>query len=292
MGYSAKILCDSINPAGCRLTTFEVQYPRMVHSELMTHRMFSRNAASSRAIPVEKMIAAVERDPAGPIWWGKNQPGMQAREELVGPERVWAEAVWLEARDHAVRQAKWLHHVGAHKQIVNRLLEPWMWITVLISATDYGNFFHLRCHEDAQPEIRHIAEWMQRLYRDSVPEPRAAGEWHLPLVGFPMDESLTQEDRIKVCVGRCARVSYLTHTGERDVRADLDLHDRLMAAGHWSPFEHAAAALSGPWLSGNFGGWGQYRKQFPQENAASLPPLLKYGLRDRGGVAGLGLPTR
>lgn len=135
MGYECRILLDSINTSGDRLTTFQITYPRFVHCELMTHRVFSRNSSSSRAIPIEKMIEQVENDPVIPVYWGKNQRGMQATEELTGVVRERAIEKWLDARDCAVDHAREMHLNCVHKQIVNRILEPWMWITVLVSAT-------------------------------------------------------------------------------------------------------------------------------------------------------------
>ena len=210
-----------------------------------------------------------------PVWWGKNQAGMQAWDELGERGKEQAQHEWLEARDSAVRHARSLHTLGVHKQIVNRILEPWMWITVLVSATDFGNWFHLRCHKDAQPEIKRAADMMHVLRFGIEGEMNATQPiyvglgFHCPLTGFPGDEDLCEEDLCKVSVGRCARVSYLTHDGKRDPKADIDLCARLAAAGHWSPFEHVAQAM-GPMdfntPSGNFRGWSQYRKQFIGEH--------------------------
>lgn len=237
----------------------EVTYPRFVHSEFMTHRMFSRNAASSRAIPIKTLIKQVVEDPVMPVWWGKNQSGMQAPEELGFLDKENAGFNWLLARDEAVARVEKLVKIGLHKQIANRLLEPWMWITVIVSATEWINFFTLRCHPDAQPEIQKIAYMMRDLYRESEPEFRIH---HLPLKQ-PEDNGIMIEDMMKICVGRCARVSYLTHEGKRDPQADIKLHDQLLANGHWSPFEHVAIS-GGPGWSGNFYGWRQYRKELGQ----------------------------
>lgn len=265
--YQAKVLADSLSPAGVRLTTMEVTYPRFVHAEFMTHRMFSRNAASSRAIPIKTMIKNIVDDPVEPVWWGKNQAGMQAKEELTGHELYEAKEEWLTARDNAITSAESLIEYNLHKQIANRLLEPWMWITVIVSATEWDNFFHLRCHPDAQPEIQKIAYMMEELYHVNKP---TEATLHLPLV-FPGDELVGDlwsiETIKKVSVGRCARVSYLTHDGKRDPTADIELCNRLIDSGHWSPFEHVATASSNPdrWY-GNFRGWLQYRKEFGHEN--------------------------
>jgi thymidylate synthase ThyX len=142
---SAKIVADSVNPQGDRITSFILTYPRFIHSELMTHRMFSRNSASSRAIPFKKMIKMVEEDPFIPIAWQKDHKGMQGTEYLNGnSEQQLLINKWLEARDLAVQQAKLLNNSNVTKQLCNRLLEPFMWHTVLVTATSYENFFELR----------------------------------------------------------------------------------------------------------------------------------------------------
>lgn len=274
--YSARILKDSIGPSNKRLTTWELTYPRFVHAELMTHRLFSRNSASSRAIPTAKLMERVREDPALPQWWGKNQSGMQANEELDGPARTEAERLWLAARDHMLAAAEQLGKIGLHKQLANRLIEPWMFITVLVSATEYSNWFHLRNHRMAQPEIAWVAKAMWQQYNEHQPRRVAFGTWHLPLFDEdtegPLDTNAAIARAQKVSTGRCARVSYLTHEGIRDPDKDIELHDRLCAGpltgepGHWSPFEHVAMALSEPTRSGNFFGWAQYRKEFEAEH--------------------------
>lgn len=276
MAFSARVLLDSRSSAGARLTTLEVRYPRFIHSELMTHRVFSRNAASSRAIPIKKMISAVREDPALPVYWGRNQTGMSAREEIAPEVAELAREEWAAALDDALRHAERLaaKDIDLHKQLVNRLLEPFAWITVIITATEWANFFTQRCHPDAQPEIKHIAEMMLAAYRASAPGPVAAGRWHLPLIQDD-ERDLPDELLCKLSVARCARVSYLTHDGNRDHARDLELYERLLgggANGHWSPFEHVATPAADPAeRSANFAGWEQYRKRFPQEHAATFP---------------------
>lgn len=276
--YGARIILDSINPWGKRLTTYELRYPRFIHAEVLTHRVFSRNSSSSRAIPVKKMIDQVLHNPALPLWWGKNEKGMQAREELTGTALENAKRNWLLARDEAVTRVMLLNEWGLHKQLANRLLEPWMFITVLVSATEYGNWFHLRSHPDAQPEIKWVSDAMATLHMTHQPTLLQPGEWHLPFLGFPGDEALDEIQRKMVSVGRCCRVSYLTHNGERDVQADIDKHNQLKqgsgGVGHWSPFEHVARALDTDErtpTSGNFIGWEQYRKLFREEHHARIP---------------------
>jgi thymidylate synthase ThyX len=270
--YQADVLLDSVSPAGHRLTTFVLRFPRFVLPEFNTHRMFSRNASSSRAIPTTKLIQQLRDDPVEPVEWGRNQAGMQARDVLSPPEAAAAAAVWHEARESALRHAEQLRGIGVHKQIVNRVLEPWMWASVIVSATSYENFFTLRCHPDAQPEIKRLADLMRDAYRASQPTPKGAGEWHLPFVRDADDLALPLEVQKQVSVARAARVSYLNHAGTRDVDADRVLHQRLLEAGHWSPFEHAAMATDGDASFNNFVGWQAYRWQMEQERLMQMAP--------------------
>ncbi|MBV9439964.1 MAG: FAD-dependent thymidylate synthase [Candidatus Eremiobacteraeota bacterium] len=279
MGFSARVLLDSVSPGGIRLTTMEVRYPRFVHAEVMTHRVFSRNAASSRSVPVRRMIDAVRADPAMPVWWGRNQSGMQARAEIDDAARAVAEAEWRAALADALAHAERLvaADVNLHKQLVNRLLEPFAWITVILTATEWTNFFAQRAHEDAQPELQHVATLMRDARDASSPEPVELGEWHTPLLADDERSSLPLDARLQISVARCARVSYLSHDGTRDHARDIELYERLLgggANGHWSPFEHVATPLSDRdgW-SGNFRGWEQFRKRFPQENVTAETAL-------------------
>lgn len=258
MGYQAKIVLDSIAPCGSRLVTIEAVYPRFVHAELMTHRVFSRNAASSRAIPIKTIIERVKTDPAMPIYWGKNQKGMSPGDEIEEIEE--AKKVWLEGRDRAVETAEKFIKLNLHKQLVNRILEPYMWMTTIITATEWEGWDTLRLHQDAQQELTNLARLIKEARDNSIPILR---EWHLPYSQPGEVEEFGLEVMKKVCVARCARVSYLTHDGKRDVEKDLDLHTRLLTGsdfGHFSPFEHVARALYTKLHSGNFVGWEQYRK--------------------------------
>jgi len=248
---SAKIICDSVSPAGHRLTTFECVFPRIVLAEVNTHRDKSRNSASSRAIPIEKMIARVLEDPYVPTHWGKNQKGMQASEDVDGFIREACKLHWQSARDSAVQWAKILCEEGIHKQITNRLLEPFMWHTALVTGTEWSNFFNLRDNKDAHPDFRDLAHAMRERYRHNIPSQVRPNQWHTPLIHPTEWESVcdneNQEDWISTCkisVGRCARVSYLTHDGKRDPQADVGLCDRLLSSGHMSPFEHVARPMT------------------------------------------------
>lgn len=282
----AKIIADSVNPCGNRITTWVLTYPRFIHSELMTHRAFSRNAASSRAIPVQKMIDAVWNNTAGPEHWGAQQRGMQADNQIHPDKIPYAIAAWDDAMRDAVRHAKSLLELGVHKQVANRLLEPFSHMTTLVTATDMDNFFALRAHKDAQPEFQILAFKMLELYNSSTPTQLAAGEWHIPFgdrmpewieEDCPVDadearkcmvvsHKITLEERLMIATARAARVSYLTFEGDIDFRKDFALHNDLSTSGHWSPFEHCAQAMAFPARSGNFFGWKQYRQTFKNQN--------------------------
>lgn len=244
--YECRILADSISPAGHRLTTFFVSFPRIVLAELNTHCALSRSSASSRAIPVAKRIAAVKEDPFVPEVFGRNQKGMQPGEELDSDTASDCRARWLANAGHALGEAAWLAEQGVHKQYANRLLEPFSWHQAVITATDTDNFFHLRVNPMAQGELRKAAELMQKTRAKS--EPRSCeGEWgwHTPYVEH--DElihlRMTGCDVAAVSAARCARVSYLTQNGARDVAEDLALYARLVESGHMSPLEHTARPM-------------------------------------------------
>jgi hypothetical protein len=240
MAYECAIIADSISPDGVRLTSMAVTYQRFIHGELMTHRMFSRNAASSRAIPISKMLARVLEDTARPVHWGANQPGMQADNQVEGEALLICQRAWDISRDMAINAAKTMDHAGLHKQVGNRLLEPYQWMTTLVTATELSNYFALRSHADAQPEFQVIARMMRDAYEASQPTPLAYGQWHLPLVDAAEMAAAPDLDWLKISAGRCARVSYLTHDGRRDPQADITLYERLVGGGHMSPLEHVA----------------------------------------------------
>lgn len=276
MTIQAKIIEDSNSSTGKRITTFQLLYPRFIHSEVMTHRVFSRNASSSRAIPVSKMLAMVREEPAMPIHWGKNQPGMQANEQLALGNQYLAEVLWREAAQKAASVAERMMELGLHKQVTNRILEPFQHISVVLTATDFDNWFELRAHPDAQPEIQFLAKEMQIRREYSIPKNLDVGNWHLPYVTseerqdafFKNNPELLRQ----ISAARCCRVSYLKHDGSAaSITDDLALCEKLIGAKplHASPFEHQATpdefdevhGYHYPELHGNFTGWIQYRKQ-------------------------------
>jgi hypothetical protein len=280
---------DSVGPFGSRLTTWILTYPRYVHAELMTHRVFSRSSASSRAIPTKKLIERIQNDPVFPAEWGKNQAGMQSYSLLSDNEAELARAVWVQLREQAIDGCLKLHEIGLHKQWANRVIETWMDITVVVSATEFGNWFGLRDTTLAMPDLRDLAHGMRETYRESTPTELKDGEWHLPLTP-DIDDLRNHYNEKQVCMissARAARTSYLTHDGDRDPEEDLDLSARILKPGHMAPFEHVGEALShANWVErsteamrawifdrvpvGNFWGWTQFRKTLPQEHDFSL----------------------
>lgn len=293
---SARIIADSLNEHGNRLTTFILTFPRIVLAEFNTHRMISKNSASSRAIPFDKMVKMVKEDPFIPIKWMKDHKGMQGTEYLDEQYSFECEQRWLIARDNAVREADYLSGYGLTKQICNRLLEPFMWHTVIATGTEWENFFALRAHDDAEIHIQELAYRMLDEYNAHSPKQLKAGEWHIPFgdkinierIGMiPATTGIYQEDiqeyLVKIATARCARVSYLNFEGKDDYNEDIKLHNRLLESGHMSPFEHCAKTMTDVqydelhthfygesraqrgWC-GNFRGFIQYRKMLVGEN--------------------------
>lgn len=271
----AKVIEDSISEAGKRITTMQIKFHRFILPEFNTHRVFSRNFSSSRAIPTKKLLEQVRNEPALPVHWGKNQPGMQAAEELTGLAKEAAIESWIASANEACIRAQILSDIGAHKQIVNRTIEPYLWSHGVVTSTEWDNWFDLRDHEDAQPEIHALARVMKTAMNWSIPKVLQRGEWHLPYI--------TEEERTdsfftkieanrnmlqKISAARCCRVSYLKHDGAApNINEDLELFMRLAGAEplHASPLEHQAtpddyAPSQSPSMHGNFKGWIQHRK--------------------------------
>ncbi len=281
-----KVVADSIGPSNVRLTTFVLTYPRFLHSEFMTHRMFSRNASSSRAIPVSKQIQMVIDNPAIPLAFTRNQKGMQGGAPLDAEASDKAVKAWLDGRDRAIEIARQLESLEVHKQYANRVLEPYAHITVVCTATDYNNFYALRDHPAALPEICVLAQKMYSAQQNSIPKHICLGEWHLPFIteedyaDYPINDGGAA--LVKMSVARCARVSYLNHDGKRPTfEQDMQLYDRLLGQVpiHASPAEHQATPFdmySKDRMSGNLRGWMQYRKSLANEN------ITEYNGRDEG----------
>jgi len=292
---TAKVLADSVSPSGQRMTTLEIEYPRFILAELNTHRMLSKNSASSRAIPVAAMHDHIRQNTAQPVYWGQNQPGMKAVGELEASDKTFAQYLWAKARDAAIDYSKQIADLGSHKQITNRITEPWMLMKTVISGTEWANFFWLRDHPDAQPEIAELAHKMRVAVEASNPTELNPGEWHLPYIVaaryVPTGElqyfdqefnRLTLEQARVISASCCAQVSY--RKNDDTLEKATKIFKQLIESEpcHASPVEHQAtpmdiesmhrfepetwepgvthvSANSDLW-SGNLRGWIQFRK--------------------------------
>ena len=285
---SAEIIQDSIHKHN-RITSFELEYPRFIHAEFMTHRQFSRNAASSRAIPIEKMHKHISENMAMPIHWGINEAGMQANTQLVGRELGDAINNWQVACDMAIHNSRMLMLSRLHKQIANRVTEPFQMMKTVVTATEWNNWYWLRNHVDAQPEIHELAKIMYELQQQSIPLELGENEWHLPYIRrdktansimyFTDNEAIGLQDAKQVSASCCAQVSYRRLDDSLE-KAKM-IFDRLINSEpvHASPIEHQATPIistdSGQWpvgvthkdrdnnlWSGNFKHWIQNRQLF------------------------------
>jgi thymidylate synthase ThyX len=283
MSYSATILADSLSPDGVRLTTLEVTFPRFILAEVNTHRMLSRNSASSRAIPTEKIIERVRENPFVPETFNQRIKGMGVGDPMVDVDAMNARSAWMVAMYDATKAAERLVELNVDKSRANRLLEPFMWHTAIISATDWENFFALRDHEAAQPEFRITAQAMKKAMAESDPLRLEDGEWHLPLVDLGSEFIEAKETNgwkhwAYISASRCARVSYNRQHDDEDYEKTEDRALKLKTSGHLSPFEHPARPLLESDLAwqdlelpaseayfGNFKGWYQMRKMIPGE---------------------------
>jgi thymidylate synthase ThyX len=295
---TAKIIADSVSPDGTRMTTMEIEYPRFILAELNTHRMLSKNSASSRAIPVKAMHEHIRANTATPVYWGINQAGMKAKEELQGADLSWAKYVWANAREAAIKSSQELADLNVHKQITNRITEPWMLMKTVISGTEWANFFWLRDHPDAQPEIHELAKNMFSAYTASTPTTLNPGEWHVPYVRSyrgshtgtlhyldSLDNYITAEEARVISASCCAQVSY--RKSDDSYEKALKIYRQLIESepAHASPVEHQATPMElqadilrwdtldgvthqdryGQLWSGNLRGWVQFRKLIPNE---------------------------
>ena len=304
-GISALVVADSISPTGVRMTTFEFVYPRVIHGEVMTHRMLSKNAASTRAVPVDTVIKMIEDQPAMMVHWGKNNPGMSSKEELTGLQLEAAKQTWVAASKSAISFVKVLIDktgINGHKQWAGRLLEPWSMMKTVISGTEWANFIWLRAHPDAQPEFQELARCVDEALKTSEPQALLPGEWHLPYVPFKDGEYWTDEETTvsleeakMVSVSCCAQVSY------RKLDDTLDKAKKIFGMlnigskekpSHSSPLEHQATPMKSSSVehysnmsvfvdswepgithmrkdlslwSGNLKGWIQFRQTIPNE---------------------------
>jgi thymidylate synthase ThyX len=274
---TAKIIADSISESGIRITTMDLEFERFLLAQFNTHRMFSRSAQSSRAVPVKNMIDRIKSNGFVPNFM-KNKAGMQSVELFASYEQKDFSSHWIKVQDAAISAARVFIAGNVHKQFANRLLEPFSTVKVVVTATEWENFFALRLHHAAQPEMQELAQAMKTAMDESTPELLKDGEWHLPYITDDYHSNCTKIDLALISAARCARVSYLNHDNSTpDIEKDLELAQRLLDDKHLSPFEHQAMPIDSnrthKWLggqthidkngdcwSGNFRGWIQHRQ--------------------------------
>lgn len=292
-GYKAEVVADSMSPDGVRLVSILASYPRFIHAEMLRHRVFSHSVASSRAIPTEKLIDQVREDPFIPETFNYRVKGMGVGEPLSRTDSEEVEWEWRSAANNAADHAERLRAFDVDKSRINRLLEPYLFVTDLITATEWSNFFALRDHPDAQPEFQKIARMMREVMDDSEPQHLEYGWWHLPFVTkeelFVLCDAREQEQSWKMAsAGRCARVSYDKQGESEDYDRSIFRAQSLIESGHMSPLEHVARPLhpgegnyyvsclksnleSGDHdpvttFIGNFRGWVQMRAEIPNQH--------------------------
>ena len=263
---SAKVLADSITPDGKRLTTFELRMPRIIHAEFIRHRCLSFGFESSRAVPVRLLRAEVWSNPFMPVYWGANKSGMSASEQLTGWKLTMTKFTWRMLSKVAVFGSWCFEKLGLHKQLANRILEPWLSVHGVVSGTEWENFFNLRLSPSAQPEIQALARKMKEAMDASTPLELEAGDAHLPYIDDEDRKLYNTWDLVKISAARCCRVSYNKQGKRSTPEVDIALHDKLIASQHWSPLEHIAFVPTGGCTRSfitksqrNLRGWVQYR---------------------------------
>jgi hypothetical protein len=298
-GISVVLIKDSISDSGKRMSTFEIEMPRLILPEWNTHRAVSKNLQSSRAVPFDSAIKMVEESIFEPVHYGINEPGMVSRAEFQGESLVMVRGLWKMAKATTISIAKMLSVYKPHKQWAARILEPYMMSKAVSTATDWDNLIWLRDDDDAQPEIRDVAKGLKFCLENSKPFHLKEGEWHLPYVGTYRDDSgnihyvgyvgqegvdISVEDALKISASCCAQISYrkLNDTKEKAI----EIYQKLFSGRkpHMSPTEHQGTPISQPsnpfdasqWQdgvthvdrdgllhSGNLTGWVQYRQTLP-----------------------------
>lgn len=261
----AAIIADSVSPLGQRLTSLELTFHRFILAEFNKHRKFTNSAASSRAIPFVTTLKQVMVDPAIPLRFPHEQPGMSGGDEVNMSNE--AKQLWLVGRTRAADVAIQMSDLKVHKSVVNRLIEPYMWISMIVTSTEWDNFFNQRIAGGVQPEMEELAKQMRAALQASAPTAVDYREWHLPYLTEaelnPYRSDLNDEARRQLSVARCAGVSYNRLGKIREMAKDFALYERLLNASppHWTPFEHVATPASNPRKrpKGNFDGWHQLR---------------------------------
>jgi hypothetical protein len=301
-GY-AEVVKHSVSPDGKEIITFSLKYGLIIHAEVLRHKLLNHSVKSNRAIPCKNIRREVLDDPYVPVHFGSNQPGMVADKEH--PFQKLVRNTWKAARYPAVGVHWFLDKIGVHKEVCNRLLNPWQWVRETLTGTELDNFYNLRLHRDAQKDVYVLAKAMYQAQEKSSPELLQAGEWHVPYVGTYREggklvyadtngDRISSEEAIKCSAARCARSSYDKHDGtSTNLKNDLKLYQRLIDSdpAHASPCEHIGTPMEYPEIemdqgieyyddtnvgwshvdkegffwSGNFKGWIQYRKLLNNE---------------------------
>lgn len=270
---TVKVIADSINESGDRVTTLELEYPRIIHSELLTHRVFSRNAESTRAVPILRRITNIWSNKFIPWYWGANQKGMQAKVQLSKSSIFIAKSLWYIGICINLFGTFLLEKVGLHKQLTNRITEYASYIKTIVTSTDFDNFINLRLHPDAQPEICDLAFKIKVALENSKPELLKEGEWHTPYVYHRRNtttgklyygdwlENTSKDNAKKVSTSCCAQVSY--RTNDTSIDKAIRITDALSKSTpiHASPFEHVCTPGQG---RGNLKGWKQMREEIEE----------------------------
>jgi len=305
MAFHAEIIADSVGPDGQRITSFLRTYPHAIHKDLLRHNAMNFSALSFRAYPTAKLVRMLEEDPFVPEHFQEYAPGMNVGELLDPALERECRRQWLKAKDAAVAAAKHLMDAGVNKGHANILIQDFCWMTEVVTATEWDNFWALRANPPAnakpRAEVIKIASMMKDLYDASEPVYLKYGQPHLPLI---RDDDLAEvadvaemdgereayDELIKISSGRCARASYLTHLGVRSLFADVELHDSLLTNHHMSPLAHQAWPIPitgmkyvevedpragliethGPDWRDKYWGWCSYRQTIPAQHDASL----------------------
>lgn len=283
MHYTPKvelILASTNTSTNITLWTFKLSMPKSYLAQLNTHRLLSRNASSSRAVPISTMIDKIKSDTVIPMEWVKNKKGMSGDTVISPAAQQLASEKWLTSLEKQIDTVRQLEAIGLHKQYANRLLEPYMNAEVLVSATQWQNFLTLRADHATQPELQSIAQQIQAIMNSSKPRLLNSGEWHLPFI-TSIEQDLPLLTKQQISVARCARVSYyLKDTCElSDTSKDIQLYTRLKDSGHMSPFEHIATPYPQKHMCGNFLSWVQLRHSF-FDNNNDITDDLKYATRN------------
>jgi thymidylate synthase ThyX len=279
MPMFAKVIADSLNTkTGDRITTVEILCPGPIWGEWLTHRLLSRNAGSGRAVPIKRFRETMEADPYTPKVWYAAQKGMGATTPVTHAQAVVAGTIWKNLQSHCANANASMEAAGVCKKQANNCLRPFVMVPAVVTATEWRNFLKLRCTPEAEPDMRIMAEMTRDALAASVPRQLQPGQWHLPYVtdeeGAYCVGGGFEPSRLGLCrlsAGRCAGVSFFRHGVDREAQDMIDLCCKTLEKnGHWSPLEHPAVALSENVLVGNYAGWMQFRKFFPDESGGDL----------------------